>query len=276
MKKRMLFIVLILIGIMPVFSQQEYDNENDFRIIPLGNGMARITGYIGTKQAIRIPPRIHGLIVTEIGDEVFTEPVPPNSDSIYRSKGKEIISIIIPNTVTSIGKYAFFGNLLTSVIIPDSVTSVGEGAFLNNKLTSITIPNSITYISGSAFQENQLNSITIPNSVTSIGDWAFGNNQLASVIIPDSVTSIGECAFANNKLTSVTIPNSVTSMGDAAFLGEENMLTRVTIGANVTLISQGPDVDAFFGVHRFFDFYNSQGRREGTFEFRDYNGSSDR
>ena len=45
----------------------------------------------------------------------------------------QLTSVIIPNSVTSIGNYAFgHGNQLTSVVIPDSVISIGEGAFYGN------------------------------------------------------------------------------------------------------------------------------------------------
>lgn len=65
-----------------------------------------------------------------------------------------LTSITIPNSVTSIGGYAFFGCTgLTSIIIPNSVTSIGKYAFANcSGLTSVTIPNSVKSIEVSAFR----------------------------------------------------------------------------------------------------------------------------
>ena len=62
---------------------------------------------------------------------------------------------VIPNSVTSIGWYAFCGCLgLTSVTIPNSVTSIGERAFMGcSGLTSVTIGNSVTSIGERAFED---------------------------------------------------------------------------------------------------------------------------
>ena len=128
----------------------------------------------------------------------------------------------IPNSVTSIGNYAFdYCTGLTSVTIPNSVTTIGNCAFENcSRLTSVTIGNSVTTIGYYAFYNcSGLTSVTIPNSVTSIGGSAFhGCSGLTSVTIGNSVTTIGDLAFYNcSGLTSVTIPNSVEAIGYEAF-----------------------------------------------------------
>ena len=133
-----------------------------------------------------------------------------------------VTSITIPDSVTSIGGYAFsFCTGLTSVVIPDSVTSISDCAFRDcTSLTTVTIPDSVTSIDGSAFSGcTGLTSITIPDSVTSIGFAAFfGCTGLTSVTIGNGVTSIGDNAFWGcSGLTSITIPNSVTSIGSSAF-----------------------------------------------------------
>ena len=144
--------------------------------------------------------------------------------SIYKQAFKDspIYSIVIPDSVTSIGDYAFYHcSSLTSVTIPDSVTSIGNYAFCGcTSLTSVTIGNGVTSIGDSAFYNcYDLTSVTIPDSVTSIGDYAFYYcYDLTSVTIPDSVTSIGDYAFYHcRSLTSVTIGKGVASIGDYAF-----------------------------------------------------------
>lgn len=117
----------------------------------------------------------------------------------YAFSGCGITSITIPNSVTSIENYAFWGceNLL-SITIPNSVTRIGSDAFENCKdLVSVNLPDSITEISYNTFRNcTSLNEVIIPNSVKSILVWSFLNcNSLKSVFIPDSVTLIGSNAF---------------------------------------------------------------------------------
>ena len=151
-----------------------------------------------------------------------------------------LTSVTIPGSVTSIGVYAFDSCAsLISVTIPDGVTSIGDSAFdYCTSLTSVTIPGSVTSIGDSVFYHcTSLASVTIPDSVTSIGRYAFAYcKSLTSVAIPDGVTSIGEKAFSQcTSLTSVAIPDSVTSIGERAFY-ECTSLTSVTIPDSVTSI----------------------------------------
>ena len=130
----------------------------------------------------------------------------------YPAKKKET-SYDIPNSVTSIGAYAFSDcSSLTNITIPNSVTSIGNDAFDNcNRLTNITIPNSVTSIGNEAFCYcSRLTNITIPNSVTSIGNRAFFDcSSLTSITIPGSVTSIGKYAFDDcSSLTSINVSDN--------------------------------------------------------------------
>ena len=158
-------------------------------------------------------------------------------------KGELIKELVIPNSVTNIGQYAFEGcSSLTSITIHNSVISIGRNAFSYcSGLMSVTIPNSVTSIGKDAFYRcSSLTSITIPNSVTSIGDYTFAEcESLTSITLPNSVISIGSWAFYICKsLTFITIPNSVTSIGEDAF-ALCFKLTSITIPNSVTSIGKG-------------------------------------
>ena len=159
--------------------------------------------------------------------------------AFYRT---DLISIYIPDSVTSIGERAFSRcESLTSIHIPDSVTSIGERAFSRcESLTSIHIPDRVIDIGEATFSDcKSLTSIHIPDSVTSIGERSFsGCESLTSIYIPDSVTSIGNSAFWGClSLTSIHIPESVTSIENGVFGGCES-LTSIHITDSVTSIGK--------------------------------------
>ena len=134
-----------------------------------------------------------------------------------------LTSINIPNSITSIGRYAFCKcSKLTSINIPNSITSISDGVFAGCEgSTSITIPNSVTSIGSAAFMNcSSLKSINIPNSVSIIGNGTFKDcASLTSINIPNSVTSIGSSAFYGcTSLTSTNILNSINSKSDSVFV----------------------------------------------------------
>ena len=130
-------------------------------------------------------------------------------------------SVVIGDSVVSIGNQAFHNTSLRSIVIPDNVTTIGEDAFsLCYSLTSVAVGENVSTIGDWAFKGcDSLTSIVIPDSVTSIGDKVFSNcNNITSVKIGSSTTTVGYGAFENcTSLTSIVIPTSVTSIGETAF-----------------------------------------------------------
>ena len=113
------------------------------------------------------------------------------------------ISTIIPNSVTSIGDYAFYEcSGLTSMTIPNGVTSIGNYAFYEcSGLTSMTIPNGVTSIGESAFQNCPgLTSVTIGNGIERINYAIFPEcENLTSLTIGSNVKTI-DINFTNSPL----------------------------------------------------------------------------
>lgn len=108
-------------------------------------------------------------------------------------------------TVTAIGEDAFCdAGGMTSITLPNTITSIGDYAFYSSEMDG---------------DPNQLTTITIPNSVKTIGKYAFGRcYSLQTVVIGDGVTTIGEAAFFRcPNMTDITLGSSVTTIGSGAF-----------------------------------------------------------
>ena len=174
--------------------------------------------------------------------------------------------ICIPNTVTSIGSYAFYNTAISGYLaIPNSVTEIGEGAFENcRELNSLSLPSNLKRIENRTFNACGFSGgLTIPNSVTEIGEKAFYNctgfngtltlsNKLetigesafngctgftGSLKLPSSLTDIGYGAFMNCKyFTSLELSNALSAIPEYAFKGCEGLSGSLVIPNSVTEI----------------------------------------
>ena len=170
--------------------------------------------------------------------------------SFYDAKSTAIKTlfknVILPNSITSIGNYAFaYCSALTgNLILPNSITSIGNYAFYNcsRLIGSLTIPNSVTTIGNNAFDTctGFNGGLTISNTLTSIGDLAFNycSNLSGNLILPNSVLSIGSGAFSHCSSFSgnLILPKSVTSLGSSAFYACSGFTGVLTIPDSFTTI----------------------------------------
>lgn len=143
---------------------------------------ATVIGYKGRNEHITIPSTYNGKPVTAIGDSAFD-----------KNENKRVIkSVVIPNTIKTIGNFAFFGCELTSIIIPKNVTYLGRGAFSFCELTTIDIPGSIEILRNMTFQYcRSLTTVKIGEGVKVIKEQAFqGCTSLESISLPDSLERV--------------------------------------------------------------------------------------
>jgi len=165
MCKIFISILVAILGISVGSSQTFTDGEWSYTLNERKE--ATVTSYSGTDQVLTIPSSVDEYPVKSFGGGEG----PAVGNTMW-----PLLSVTIPDGVTSIGDYAFRNcGKLASVIIPDSVTSIGGYAFADCfRLANLTIPDSVTSIGEGAFYFcRDLTSVTIPNSVTSIGDGAF-------------------------------------------------------------------------------------------------------
>lgn len=117
-------------------------------------------------------------------------------------------AVTFPNTLKSIGEYAFESTNLKTVDLSNTqITSLPNGSFYDcEQLSDVKLPKELTYIGEKAFYKSTIASITFPPSLEKIGAWAFQNTQLTNVVIPTQCSSIEQGAFIDNaNLTTVVI-----------------------------------------------------------------------
>ena len=146
--------------------------------------------YKGSATSVTTPTEIAGHPVTRVGDACFIEN--------YTAVNQTLKSVVVSEGVLRLENYSFYEcKALTSIELPNSLTSIGKYAFDNSGLTSITIPHGVTMIENYTFFScHALSSVTIQGDVTEIGNHAFqGCTSLTSLTIPPSVMEIGVNTF---------------------------------------------------------------------------------
>ena len=187
---------------------------------------------------IEIPTELGGCTVTGLGEYSFSGYLSAAQSNEPYQFGRNIHSVTIPQSVTSIGDYAFSRcEKMDSLTINDAATSIGSWAFDEcYKLTTLSLGKNITTIGDYAFWDcHKLDNVTIPQSVTSIGKSAFYRcYALTTLSLGENIEKIGSYAFAEcGHLTNVTIPEKVKTIEPYTF-GWCTSLKYITLPAGLT------------------------------------------
>lgn len=191
----------------------------------VNDGNATITKFLGPVGSanpnfydIKIPSELGGHPVTGLGEYSFAaNPYDGHQGNPLCSK---IRSVTIPQSVTSIGYYAFEGcTNLNPLTIKGPITSMGNYAFAGSTyLTSLTLYDDIQTIGNFAFLgSTSLKTVTLPKNLTSIGEYAFACcSELESITIPENVKTINPKTFADcSKLEYIILPAGLTTFDDS-------------------------------------------------------------
>lgn len=216
-----------------------------------GSNTATITKFLGPVNSantvdsanpdfydIKIPATLGGHTVTGLGEYSFSGYLSAAQSNEPYQFGRNIHSVTIPQSVTSIGDYAFSRcEKMDSLTINDATTSIGSWAFDEcYKLTTLSLGKNITTIGDYAFLDcHTLDNVTIPPSVTSIGKSAFYRcYALTTLSLGENIEKIGSYAFAEcGHLTNVTIPEKVKTIEPYTF-GWCTSLKYITLPAGLT------------------------------------------
>ena len=162
-----------------------------------------------------------------------------------------------------IGSNAFIGAPITSLVLPNSLTTIGNSAFSGcYQLAEITWPDNkgFTEINGFNNCTSLPDSIfeSLPVTVTSIGYQAFIGCRFSSVSLPGTIETIGERAFAYNyNLKTLTLHEGLQSIGVCAFYscnGTDNGEYMEGL-LNATIVV--PETVTYIGAGAFSVPYNS-------------------
>ena len=130
--------------------------------------------------------------------------------------------VILPDTITIIGKYAFYRQkAMTDFVFPSGLQQVLESAFQEcEALTELDLPDTLMNIGNYAFQyDKNVETLHVPTSLSILGTYAFaGCEKITTFACPAAITTVPVGCFRNDyHLQAVTSGAPLTSIGDYAF-----------------------------------------------------------
>ena len=133
----------------------------------------------------------------------------------------DITSVVIPDTVTTIGSFSFTSSKIKTIYIPDSVVLMGQYVFSASSIETVYHwSKNLTSIPRETFSSSKINNLDwIPDTVTKLDYGAFARcNELeGDIIIPESINTLGNYAFASCINATSFTGNGVTSVQNWAF-----------------------------------------------------------
>lgn len=209
----LLFLINTITPISAQFVTYSFKEENG---VILGFSDDSDFNFIKNNE-IAIPESIDGVSIIKIGDNAF--------------QSKEIKSIVLPDSVTELGNYAFHNSGLENINL-DNIRKLGAHSLHNNKLTNINISN-IEQLSEYALAGNNLTNITLNNSIQELPEYVLADNKINTINL-DNIHTMQIGALTNNQLETINIPN-ITILQDEAL--SNNKLSEITLSENIIYLS---------------------------------------
>ncbi len=224
---------------LPIYLDENWDNglrgyytgvtavveSGDWQYANLKNGTVSIIKYSGDAESVDLSAFEHGN-VSVIGGYAFAD--------------KKIKSVILPDSLEQIQRYAFVGNTeLQSLTIPENVSFIAQHAFEKTGIQTLTFKgNKIKVIEQYAFAyTRELKSVVLPGSLEKLGTYAFYVSGIETLGFGEGycLDTIPEGCFAETKLKTVKIPDYTKVIDHNAF-SHNHELKSVDLGAGGDLM----------------------------------------
>lgn len=124
---------------------------------------------------------------------------------------------VVPNSIKTIGKFAFMQTNVLSVMLPETIETIETEAFYQTNLEQINLPATLTNIQQGAFAATSLKEVSLPPLVTTLERYLFADTNITNIHIPNSLAVVQLEAFKNTNIKALYLPNIDIELEDRAF-----------------------------------------------------------
>ena len=180
---------------------------------------------------------------------------------------------VIPNSVTSIGEYAFtYSSILTSIKLSDNIQIIPNNCFDHClSLEHVVMPANCKYIMKEAFNETPyLKGLVLPNNLLYIGVYAFYNSGIMNIDVPGSVQEIDEFAFWQSQLSTVHLHEGLQTIGRGAFANLDNFTNMYCDIKEPIILTDNPFINTDITNAVLYVPYGSKEKYEAAQYWQDF------
>ncbi|WIH81019.1 leucine-rich repeat domain-containing protein [Brachyspira pilosicoli] len=219
---------------------QYYQDKGEYKVIFKGNSTIQYT------RLTSIASLLNDITLKNINVIVSFEHVNFQNNKLNErilqgnQDNSNIVKVILPDNITTIGRYAFSCVNLTNVNMPKNLKTIESAAFDKLKMEKLIFPDGLETIEGFAFSVCNMKTVVIPDSVTSIGEQAFEScKNLIELKLPNNIKTLETRVFSScYALKSITIPASVIEIKESAFYYSTGLESIIFLSTTPPTIGQ--------------------------------------
>ena len=126
---------------------------------------------------------------------------------------KKLTHINLPQSLQTIGGWAFVSCPLEQIDIPSSVRTIDDRAFLDGAYSRVVVPEGVEIIGERAFFSETLRYVDFPSTISDLGDWAFQGDGhacdsivLRTPVVPDCASNMLRSSYGPLYVPETAVP----------------------------------------------------------------------
>lgn len=161
----------------------------------------KITSVVNIPRGIETIGRIAFATIDKVNYEVILPEGIINIEESAFASSDGLIQINFPDSLQSLGEYAFWSTELSTVLLPDNIEEIPEGCFQYVYIEKLHLPSNLKHIRCAAFVGLSFDEVILPKGIETVESWSLSGHY-EKIHIPKSIKSLAEDFYYEDGIDS--------------------------------------------------------------------------